>query len=175
VAFLRGMNLGGRRITNDDLRERFAELGFEGLATFRASGNVIFEAEREAESKLIDRIEKGLKKSLGYEVPVFLRTAAQITATAAHEPFTKKQITASQGKSQVGMLSRKPPKRAADQVLAMASKDDLLDLQGRELFWLPKGGLLETGLDLKLIAKLLGDMTVRTKGTIDLIVEKHFT
>ena len=42
VAFLRGMNLGGRRIKNDDLRRRFEGMGLEEVATFRASGNVIF-------------------------------------------------------------------------------------------------------------------------------------
>ena len=42
VAFLRGMNLGSRRIKNDELRAEFEQLGFEDVATFRASGNVIF-------------------------------------------------------------------------------------------------------------------------------------
>jgi uncharacterized protein (DUF1697 family) len=37
VAFLRGMNLGNRRIKNDELRAEFEALGFEGVATFRAS------------------------------------------------------------------------------------------------------------------------------------------
>ena len=44
VAFLRGMNLGRRRITNDALRAEFEALGFGGVATFLASGNVIFES-----------------------------------------------------------------------------------------------------------------------------------
>ena len=44
VAFLRGMNLGGRRIKNEELRAEFEALGFEEVATFRASGNVIFGA-----------------------------------------------------------------------------------------------------------------------------------
>ena len=40
VAFLRGMNLGKRRIKNEELRREFEALGFEDVATFRASGNV---------------------------------------------------------------------------------------------------------------------------------------
>ena len=48
AAFLRGMNLGNRRISNADLRAEFESLGFQSVATFRASGNVVFEAPREA-------------------------------------------------------------------------------------------------------------------------------
>jgi uncharacterized protein (DUF1697 family) len=40
VAFLRGINLGGRRIANDELRSHFEALGCEDVATFRASGNL---------------------------------------------------------------------------------------------------------------------------------------
>ena len=36
VAFLRGMNLGGRRITNDALRAQFEALDCDEVATFRA-------------------------------------------------------------------------------------------------------------------------------------------
>lgn len=175
VAFLRGMNLGGRRITNKDLQARFANLGFEEPATFRASGNVIFEAQREGISKLSKRIEDGLAEALGYEVPVFLRTAAQVAAMAEHQPFSPKLVTGSKGKLQVGMLPKKPSKSAHDQVLAMATGEDQLAIRESELYWLPSAGLLESSLDLKVIAKLLGDMTVRTKGTVDLIAAKHCT
>ena len=42
VAFLRGMNLGGRRIKNEQLRAEFEALGYADVGTFRASGNVLF-------------------------------------------------------------------------------------------------------------------------------------
>ena len=49
---------------------------------------------------------------------------------------------------------------------------DLLAIEGRELYWLPSGGLLESGLDLKAIEKLLGTDTRRTMGTIEQIALK---
>src|SRR4051794_184860 len=82
VAFLRGMNLGGRRIKNEELRAEFEALGFEEVATFRASGNVIFAASKESESRLRERIEAGLGEALGYAVPVFLRSCAEVAAIA---------------------------------------------------------------------------------------------
>src|SRR5262245_25136583 len=94
VAFLRGMNLGGRRITNDDLRAHFEALGCEGVATFRASGNVIF-AKDGRPAAIAAELEDGLGEALGYEVPVFLRSEKELLAISAHEPFEAKAVTAS--------------------------------------------------------------------------------
>jgi uncharacterized protein (DUF1697 family) len=173
VAFLRGMNLGGRRIKNEELRRRFVEMGFEEVSTFRASGNVIFApSKREAEPKLAARVEAELGERLGYEVPVFLRSDEEVAAVAAQEPFDPRATEKSQGKLQVSFLKKKPSAAAGKKVLSMASDEDLLALEGRELYWLPSGGLLESALDLKAIEKLLGADTRRTMGTVEQIAAK---
>jgi uncharacterized protein (DUF1697 family) len=174
VAFLRGINLGGRRIKNEDLRGRFEEMGLDGVATFRASGNVVFDAGDDDSASLTERIEVELGESLGYEVPVFLRVAEEMLEIAVYQPFDPSHVEASAGKLQVSMLGEAPSAKVRREVLAMASDEDRLDLRGRELFWLPSGGMLESSLDLDAIDALLGPSTRRTKGTIDLIVEKHF-
>src|SRR5689334_19254353 len=97
VAFLRGMNLGQRRIKNDELRARFEELELESVATFRASGNVVFESAERSEAKLTETIEAGLAEALGYDVPVFLRSAAEVAKIAAQEPFDADRVAASKG------------------------------------------------------------------------------
>src|SRR6185369_10465988 len=108
VAFLRGMNLGGRRIKNEELRRHFEEMEFEEVATFRASGNVIFSsAKRESESKLAQRVEAELDKRLGYDVPVFLRSIEEVVAIAAQQPFDSRQVNKSKGKLQVSLLKKK--------------------------------------------------------------------
>jgi uncharacterized protein (DUF1697 family) len=173
VAFLRGMNLGKRRIKNEELRVEFETLGFADVATFRASGNVIFAGDDgEKEAALTKRIEAGLGDALGYEVPVFLRSCAEVAKIAAQEPFDAKRVAASKGKLQVTMLAKKPTAPARKQVLALATGKDLLALEGRELFWLPSGGTLESELDHKAIAKVLGKGTQRTMGTIEQIAAK---
>ena len=173
VAFLRGMNLGGRRIKNEELRRHFEEMGFEEVATFRASGNVIFAPpKREAESRLASRVEAELDERLGYDVPVFLRGAEEIAAIAAHRPFPAKAVEGSKGKLQVSLLKKKPTAAAKKKVLALATEEDLLAIEERELFWLPSGGMLESDLDLKAIEGLLGPDTRRTMGTIEQIAAK---
>jgi uncharacterized protein (DUF1697 family) len=172
VAFLRGMNLGKRRIKNDELRAHFEAMGFEEVATFRASGNVIFATpKREAESKLASRVEAELDERLGYDVPVFLRSAEEIAAIAAQNPFPAAKVKKSKGKLQVSLLKKKPSAAAKKKVLALAGDEDLLAIEEREFYW-PSGGLLESDLDLKAIEKLLGADTRRTMGTIEQIAAK---
>jgi uncharacterized protein (DUF1697 family) len=174
VAFLRGMNLGGRRIKNEELRAEFEALGLAEVGCFRASGNVVFSAEETNETKLTKTIEVGLGEALGYEVPVFLRGAAELRAVAAQEPFDAKALKASKGKLQVAFLEEKSKAAARKRALALASDDDRLAIEGRELYWLPKGGLSDSELDLKELATALGQNTVRTMGTVEQIAAKYF-
>lgn len=174
VAFLRGINLGGRRIKNEELRRHFEEIGFEEVATFRASGNVIFStSKREAEGKLAQRVEAELVERLGYEVPVFLRSIEEVAAIAAREPFEAKAVARSKGKLQVSLLRKKPSAAAQKKALAVATDEDLLAIEGRELYWLPSGGISESDLDWKPIEAALGPGTIRTMGTIEQIAAKH--
>lgn len=174
VAFLRGMNLGNRRLKNPELKAEFEQLGFEQVATFRASGNVVFEVGgRAGEASLAKKIEAGLASGLGYDVPVFLRSAAEVAAIAAARPFPKKRVEASKGKLQVSLLAKSPSAKVRTDVLALGSEEDLLAIEGRELYWLPSGGLLKSDLDLKAIEKALGKDTRRTMGTIEQIAAKY--
>lgn len=167
AAFLRGMNVGGHRITNADLGDAFTALGFDSVQTFRASGNVIFESEREAEGELIAAIEEGLAEALGYAVPTFLRSAAELRAIAAFEPFDLARVAASAGKLQVSLLSRRPTEKQRETILALASDEDPLVVAEREIYWLPSGGVLESELDNEAIDALVGPLTRRTMGTIE--------
>lgn len=151
----------------------FAEMGFAGAVTFRASGNVIFDAQDgDDEATITSRIEEHLEKSLGYAVPSFVRSAAEVKAIAAHDPFDAAAVAASAGKLQVALLKTKPSTGARKKVLALATDEDRLALRARELYWLPSGGLLESELDLKAIDSALGATTRRTMGTMEQIAAK---
>jgi uncharacterized protein (DUF1697 family) len=174
VAFLRGMNLGNRRITNAELRGHFETMGMVEVATFRASGNVVFGVgSGEPEAALARRVEAELDGLLGYEVPVFLRSGAEVAAIAALEPFDPALVEASKGRLQVSLLREQPLAAARRRALALAGEEDRLAIEGRELYWLPSGGTLDSELDLKAVEALLGPDTRRTMGTIKQIAAKH--
>ena len=171
AAFLRGVNVGrNHRVSSAELKSMFEKLGAEEVATFRTSGNVVFEAPRD----MARAIEKHLEKSLGYEVAIFLRTASELKAIAAEQPFPSKAVEASKGKLQVSMLDKAPSAGVKKKVLALATDQDPLVFGKRELYWLPSGGTLESELDRKAIDKLLGPTTMRTKGTVELLAAKFF-
>ncbi len=171
VAFLRGMNLGRRRITNDELCACFTGMGLTGVSAFLASGNVIFESAGESAGRLTTRIETGLARGLDYEVPTFLRTAAEVAAIAARRPFIEAQIEAA-GKPQVLLLRRAASGAAAERVRGLATAEDLLVLDARELYWLPSAGILDSDLDLGLIEKSVGATTMRTLRTLERLAAK---
>lgn len=176
AAFLRGMNLGRRRISNADLRAHVEALGFVDVATFRASGNVILTApEHDTLGAVAQRLEAGLREALAYDVPVFARSAEQVRAMAALQPFGDDELAASKGKPQVMLLERRPSAAARRAALALAPDGDRFVFDAAELHWLPMVGLSETTLDMKALAKAIGHATVRTKGTIELIAERYLS
>jgi uncharacterized protein (DUF1697 family) len=175
VAFLRGVNLGSRRrVKNEELQRHFEGMGFEDVATFRTSGNVIFASPgREAEGKLGGRVEAELEERLGFEVVVFLRSVEEVATIARRRPFDASAVEKSKGKLQVSLLAKKPSAAARRQVQALATDADLLAVEGRELYWLPSGGTIDSTLDLKAIEGIVGPDTRRTMGTIEQIAAKY--
>jgi uncharacterized protein (DUF1697 family) len=174
AAFLRAVNLGAtRKAPSAKLIEIFGGLGYEDVATFRTSGNVVFSARGSAKT-LTAEIEKGLEAGLGFEVPVFVRTATQLREISAKTPFSARATSASKGKLQIAFLARKPSAKAMRETEALATEDDKLALDGTELYWLPKGGTQDSPLDMKAIDSTLGLNTLRTMGTVEQLFAKFF-
>lgn len=169
VAFLRGMNLGGRRITNDALCACFEDIGLDEVSAFLASGNVIFSTSRRPRGGLDAFLAAELERRLDYPVPTFVRSADEVRAIAGHVPFAAPKRGRSVGKLQVALLARAPTAATRRAVLGHATADDQLALDGRELYWLPAGNMSASELDLKAIERALGTMTVRTRRTLERI------
>lgn len=88
VAFLRGINVGGRRVIKmEELARIFTSAGLRKVRTYIASGNVFFESASENKSALTKKIEKALRQALGYEVTVMLRTLGELENIVKRNPF----------------------------------------------------------------------------------------
>ena len=87
VAFLRAINVGGRTVKMDRLRTAFDGMKLQRVETFIASGNVLFDARIDDTDTLEKRIEKALRRELGYDVLTFVRSPAEVAAAAICEPF----------------------------------------------------------------------------------------
>ena len=93
VAFLRGINLGKRRVKNDALAKVFDDLGFENVKVLIASGNVLFDADRQDELKVTKTVEAALEKALGFQVATMIRSQPEVQAMLDLDPFEGIEVT----------------------------------------------------------------------------------
>ncbi len=171
LALLRSINVGGRRVTGPELVAVFDGLGLGDGATFLTSGNVIFSTESPVTE---ETIATGLGEALGYEVPVFLRSADQVRSLAGSTTMPASVVETSAGKLQLISLKTEPPPATVDEILTHSTADDVLAFENRHLWWLPKGDMSASDLDLKAIERLAGPATIRTRNTINRIAAKFF-
>lgn len=172
AAFLRSINIADRRVRMTALAEAFEGAGLADVVTFQATGNVRFSAPRSARAELERRIEATLAEALGFEVPTFVRTAAELRAVAAFEPFPAAEVAASAGRLQVFFLRAPLSGTQREEVLAYASGSDRLAVDGRELYWLPRGDLSDSRLRVSALARITGPKTLRTKRAVDRFAAK---
>ena len=87
VALLRGINVGGKNLIKmAELKASFEAAGFEDVATYIQSGNVLFRAARSSTAALERRIEGMLSREFGYRASVVLRSHAQMSALVDGAP-----------------------------------------------------------------------------------------
>lgn len=172
VAFLRGINLGNRRIRNDELGARFETLdGIERVDTFLASGNVIFDAAGGA-GELESEIEGHLADTLGYEVDTFVRALGELESMAERDLFPE---SGGAGWKEHVMFLKQPAGDGAEERLnELATADDRFRVAGTEAYWLRRGGLSDSTLMPADLERAVGadTSTMRTLNTVRRIVKK---
>ena len=93
IGLLRGINVGGHTVRMEGLRCLFGELGLAEVRSYIQSGNVFFASPSTDRSRLAADIEEHLQRSLGYEVPVFLRTVPELERVISRDPFRDVVVT----------------------------------------------------------------------------------
>jgi uncharacterized protein (DUF1697 family) len=87
IAFLRGINVGGNvTLPMKELAMLCTALGLTHVRTYINSGNVLFGSAR-TEEKLVAKLEQALVEKLGRPIAVMVRTAEELAAIVAHNPF----------------------------------------------------------------------------------------
>ncbi|MGC1305256.1 MAG: DUF1697 domain-containing protein [Caulobacteraceae bacterium] len=87
IALLRAVNVGGTgKLPMAELKTMCDAAGLRGVRTYIASGNVVFESDA-AEAEVKAAIESRLHAFSGKPVGVLVRTAAEMAAVLARNPF----------------------------------------------------------------------------------------
>jgi uncharacterized protein (DUF1697 family) len=128
VALLRAVNVGGTsKLPMSDLKEMCEALGFSGVRTYIASGNVVF-TSRKSETAVKSALEARLKAYGGKPVGVMVRTAAEMQAVLKDNPFPK----APANRTIAVFLDDPPP---ADTLAAIRGKqNEQIGLGKREIY-----------------------------------------
>ena len=173
IAFLRAINVGGgRTVKMQSLRQVFESLGFSKVATFIASGNVVFETTTKDAKTLERKIERALKEALGYEVRTFVRGETELVKIANYQPFPQSKFDET-WHSNIIFLADNLNKKLKQDVNALGTNIDAFEVRGREIYWVRRrrhNGALFSTVPLE---KILGHaFTVRGADTIKGIASK---
>lgn len=90
VALLRGVNVGGaKRVPMAEWREQLEQLGYRDVATLLNSGNAVFGAAAGSPARHAAKIAAALRTQLGVDVPVIVKSAAELDAIVAANPIAE--------------------------------------------------------------------------------------
>ena len=88
VALLRGVNVGGRgKVSMEGLRRAVSGTGVHRVRTYIQSGNVLFDGPDGPADQVAARLARQFESDLGLVTTVVLRTAEQLRAVVAANPF----------------------------------------------------------------------------------------
>lgn len=171
VAFLRAINTGDRRVTNEALLAPFVAAGFADVAAHQAAGNVVFRAAADCPPAAAE-LEPLLAAAYGFETQVFLRRLDELRSIVDAVPFTAAQLGSTEGRVQVTFLRDAPDADAIAAVRRLVPPDDRVVVAGAEWYWLPRAGISTSALHVPAVERVLGPMTMRTLGTLERLLAK---
>lgn len=89
VAFLRGINVGGKnKVAMPRLKETFEAVGLTEVTTYINSGNVIFKDTKRKPATIVSALEKAIEKDLGFPIKVLIRDLPAIRKVIKALPDT---------------------------------------------------------------------------------------
>lgn len=128
IAFLRAVNVGGTgKLPMAELRAMCAELGFSGVKTYIASGNLLF-TSKASRTAVKASLEKRLADYAGKPVGVVVRTPGELESVLDNNPFANRDP-----KFSVAIfLDKKPPGDALEN--ATGQLDEEMSIGEKEIY-----------------------------------------
>jgi uncharacterized protein (DUF1697 family) len=138
VALLRAVNVAGKTLKMEDLRQVASSLGHTDVSTYIQSGNVVFKCPRTNPAKLARQIEERLARDLALETTVLIRSHQNLAEIAANNPFLRQGHDPS--KLHMTFLATQPTAEAAVRLTLPAGEPEEFSLQGHDVYlYYPNG------------------------------------
>lgn len=169
VALLRGINVGrANRFAMVDLRSTVQSLGFENVATYIQSGNVVFDSpgsNSSGEEALAARVGRAIAEQHGLEVPVVVRTGDELCRIATAHPAAETEIDPKL--LHILFLDREPGHDMGTPIDPQRYQPDRWTMAGREVFVTYPNGSARSKLTIDVFERALGAVaTARNLNTV---------
>lgn len=92
LALLRAVNVGSNKVIMADLRDLFADLGYDDARTHLQTGNVVFTADTGDRTALAATISAAIEKRMGVTSTVLLRDRDELAAVLDADPYGARGI-----------------------------------------------------------------------------------
>ena len=94
AVLLRGVNLGKRQLAMADFKELLEGLGYLDVKTHLRSGQAVLTdpsggSATTARTRIADQVEQAIAKDLGMDVPVVVRSRAELAKLTKANPFVR--------------------------------------------------------------------------------------
>ena len=137
VALLRGINIGKRQIKMTELAETVRQAGGEDVSTYIQSGNLVLRHRARSGAVVERELEKAISTAAGFHVPVIVRSAKELGALIAANPFDASDPT----KLHVVFHPSGPTAAAMAKIDAPAFAPEEMSLRGKDLYLYLPGGM----------------------------------
>lgn len=160
VAFIRGINVGGKHLLPmDTLRALCARVGLGDARTYIQSGNVVFRAGKREMARAAGSLADAIEARCGFRPSVAVRTLADLRRVASARPFGGRGDL-EPGKLLVMFLTGEAGPGAAAAIGALKTNPERIELSGQETFLYFPNGIGKSKLPLAAVERAL-----KTPGT----------
>jgi len=169
VALLRGINVSrANRLAMGDLRMTIQAIGFDNVATYIQSGNVVFDtsgSDASTEESLAARIRDALAVQHGVDVPVVVRSADELLRVAA--ALSAAESAADSKLLHVLFLDKEPAVGADASIEPQRYEPDRWTVDGRQIYVRYPNGSGRSKLTIDVFERALGvTATARNLNTV---------
>ncbi|MDP6421490.1 MAG: DUF1697 domain-containing protein [SAR202 cluster bacterium] len=170
VAFLRGINVGGRNaLRMKELATALADADCGDVMTYLQTGNVVFRSSESSAAALEARIERVVKAIRDIEVRVLALSSEELRKAIAANPFP--QAESAPKTLHLFFLSKPPVDPDAESLDALKADDESFVLTDGVFYIHAPNGMSWSKLAAR-VEKLLGvDATARNWRTVSKVME----
>jgi len=154
IALIRGVNVGGKMLSMERLREALGESGFANVRTYIQSGNVVFNVSRGSSEQLAKKIEALILTDFALSVSVVVRTAGEMRCIVDGNPFLA-ESGIDEARLHVTFLATAPTRAGIEALAALPAGVDRFQHSAKELYLYCPNGYGKTKLSNNVLEKVL--------------------